>query len=189
MISQASGSAYAEFNNTKVQLLVEAWAAAMAAQLTSDCPTASAAATLAPPNALPSPSLHSQVMVGVYGPRQSERKVGYSEQGRISVDVKLATFATRQRGVFGQVGRHTCNRCWAAARQAVCRACWAAGQRACLGLRLASPVTLAAACSSWCAPICLFRQTPEERELSALLSTALEAATNLASFPKATADV
>ena len=42
-------------------------------------------------------------MVGVYGPRQSERKVGYSEQGRISVDVKLATFATRQRGVFGQV--------------------------------------------------------------------------------------
>ena len=43
-------------------------------------------------------------MVGVYGPRQSERKVGYSEQGRISVDVKLATFATRQRGVFGQVG-------------------------------------------------------------------------------------
>ncbi|KAI7841766.1 hypothetical protein COHA_004632 [Chlorella ohadii] len=76
---------------------------------------------------------NTKVMVGVYGPRQSERKVGYSEQGRISVDVKLATFATRQRGVFGQ--------------------------------------------------------TPEERELSALLATALEAATNLASFPKATADV
>jgi hypothetical protein len=60
VISQASGSAYAEFRNTKV-------------------------------------------MVGVYGPRQSERKVGFSEQGRINCDVKLATFATRQRGKFGQV--------------------------------------------------------------------------------------
>jgi hypothetical protein len=43
-------------------------------------------------------------MVGVYGPRQSERRVEYSEQGRINVDVKLASFATRQRGIFGQVG-------------------------------------------------------------------------------------
>lgn len=60
VISQASGSAYAEFRNTKV-------------------------------------------MVGVYGPRQSERKAAFSEQGRINCDVKLATFATRQRGKFGQV--------------------------------------------------------------------------------------
>ena len=44
-----------------------------------------------------------QVMVGVYGPRQSERRVGYSEQGRVNCDVKLASFASRQRGVFGQV--------------------------------------------------------------------------------------
>ena len=44
-------------------------------------------------------------MVGVYGPRQSERRVAYSEQGRISCDVKLATFASRQRGVVGQVRR------------------------------------------------------------------------------------
>jgi ribonuclease PH len=42
-------------------------------------------------------------MVGVYGPRQSQRRQAYSEQGRLSCDVKLATFATRQRGTFGQV--------------------------------------------------------------------------------------
>ncbi|KAI3434620.1 hypothetical protein D9Q98_002687 [Chlorella vulgaris] len=90
VISQASGSAYAEFGHTKV-------------------------------------------MVGVYGPRQSERRVEYSEQGRINVDVKLASFATRQRGIFGQ--------------------------------------------------------SPEERELSAGVQAALEAAADLASFPKASADV
>ncbi|EFN57324.1 hypothetical protein CHLNCDRAFT_21722, partial [Chlorella variabilis] len=87
VISQASGSAYAEFGHTKV-------------------------------------------MVGVYGPRQSERRVGYSEQGRVNCDVKLASFASRQRG-----------------------------------------------------------QSAEERELSAALQTALEAAADLASFPKASVDV
>lgn len=90
VISQASGSAYAEFGRTKV-------------------------------------------MVGVYGPRQSDRRQGYSERGRLACDVKLATFATRQRGIFGQ--------------------------------------------------------SPEEREYSAVLQTALEAAANLDSFPKATVDV
>lgn len=59
VLSQASGSSYAEFGNTKI-------------------------------------------MVGVYGPRQSERKAVFSEEGRINCDVKLATFATRQRGIFGQ---------------------------------------------------------------------------------------
>jgi exosome complex component MTR3 len=41
-------------------------------------------------------------MVGVYGPRQSERRIAFSEEGRINVDVKVATFATRQRGSFYQ---------------------------------------------------------------------------------------
>lgn len=37
-------------------------------------------------------------MVGVYGPRQSERKGVFSEEGKVNVDVKIASFATRQRG-------------------------------------------------------------------------------------------
>ena len=45
----------------------------------------------------------TKVMVAVYGPRQGDRRAGYSEQGRINCDVKLATFATRQRGKLGQV--------------------------------------------------------------------------------------
>lgn len=44
----------------------------------------------------------TKVMVAVYGPRQGDRRAGYSEQGRINCDVKLATFATRQRGKLGQ---------------------------------------------------------------------------------------
>ena len=41
-------------------------------------------------------------MVGVYGPRQSDRKESSLEKGNISCDVKLASFATRERGKFGQ---------------------------------------------------------------------------------------
>lgn len=40
----------------------------------------------------------TKVMVGVYGPRQSDRWMKYSEQGSLDCDVRLATFATRQRG-------------------------------------------------------------------------------------------
>ncbi|KAL3153408.1 hypothetical protein ABBQ38_011746 [Trebouxia sp. C0009 RCD-2024] len=53
-ISQATGSAYAEFSKTKV-------------------------------------------MAAVYGPRPSDRKTSFSEEGRLQCDVKFATFATRQR--------------------------------------------------------------------------------------------
>lgn len=59
VISQATGSAYVEFNDTKV-------------------------------------------MVGVYGPRKSDGKSPGAEEGQLRCDVKLATFATRQRGTFGQ---------------------------------------------------------------------------------------
>lgn len=41
-------------------------------------------------------------MVGVYGPRQSDKRFIWSEQGRLQVDVKLASFSTRQRGRPGQ---------------------------------------------------------------------------------------
>jgi exosome complex component MTR3 len=44
----------------------------------------------------------TKLMVGVYGPRQSERREAYSESGRVNVDVKIASFATRQRGKFYQ---------------------------------------------------------------------------------------
>lgn len=40
--------------------------------------------------------------MGIYGPRQSERREAWSEEGRLNVDVKLATFATRIRGIVGQ---------------------------------------------------------------------------------------
>lgn len=61
-------------------------------------------------------------MVGVYGPRQSDRRQGYSERGRLACDLKLATFATRQRGIFGQVR---------GALHGQTRLCWASGQGGC----------------------------------------------------------
>lgn len=75
----------------------------------------------------------TKVIVGVYGPRQSDRREAFREKGHISVDMKLASFATRQRGTF--------------------------------------------------------RQTPEEREMSALVETALEAVVLAENFPKAVLDV
>lgn len=42
------------------------------------------------------------MMVGVYGPRQGDRRDSSLERGSISCDVKLASFATRERGKFGQ---------------------------------------------------------------------------------------
>ncbi len=48
----------------------------------------------------------TRVMVGVYGPRQSERRgAGYKDEGTIDCDVRLASFATRRRGKPTQV-RH-----------------------------------------------------------------------------------
>jgi exosome complex component MTR3 len=42
-------------------------------------------------------------MVGVYGPRQAERRdAAYSEEGRLAVDVKVASFGRAARGRFGQ---------------------------------------------------------------------------------------
>lgn len=41
-------------------------------------------------------------MTAVYGPRQSDRKYISINQGTIQVDVKYATFSTRQRGRIGQ---------------------------------------------------------------------------------------
>ncbi|CAL8463888.1 g3423 [Coccomyxa elongata] len=89
-LSQAAGSAYAEFGNTKV-------------------------------------------MVGVYGPRESERREAFSTEGRLQCDVKIASYARRERKGFGQ--------------------------------------------------------NDEERELSAQMQTALEAAVRLQTFPKANVDI
>ncbi|KAK9824136.1 hypothetical protein WJX72_008040 [[Myrmecia] bisecta] len=75
----------------------------------------------------------TKVMVGVYGPRQSARATAFSEQGRVQCDVKLASFATRQRRRFGQ--------------------------------------------------------STDERELSGLLATALEAAVLRHTFPKSCIDI
>ena len=44
----------------------------------------------------------TKVMVGVYGPRQTHRSQGYSDQGSLFCDVKFANFATRQRTESGQ---------------------------------------------------------------------------------------
>lgn len=48
----------------------------------------------------------TKVMAGVYGPRPTERREAFSEEGHLSVDVKLASFATRTRGRIQQVGSH-----------------------------------------------------------------------------------
>lgn len=41
-------------------------------------------------------------MVAVYGPRQPDRGIVYSEKGSLECDVRLTSFATRQRGRPGQ---------------------------------------------------------------------------------------
>ena len=41
--------------------------------------------------------------MGRYGPRESDRREAFSTTGRLQCDLKLATFATRQRGKPGQV--------------------------------------------------------------------------------------
>lgn len=44
-----------------------------------------------------------QVMAAVYGPRPTDRREGFSQRGFLTVDVKLASFATRERGRVQQV--------------------------------------------------------------------------------------
>ena len=44
----------------------------------------------------------TKLVVAVYGPRQPDRGNTYSEEGFMECDVRLATFATRQRGRPGQ---------------------------------------------------------------------------------------
>ena len=43
-----------------------------------------------------------------YGPRESDRREAFSDEGRLQCDVKVATFATRQRGRFGQACMRSC---------------------------------------------------------------------------------
>jgi 3' exoribonuclease family, domain 1 len=45
----------------------------------------------------------TKAMAGVYGPRPTDRREAFSEEGYFSVDVKLASFATRTRGRITQV--------------------------------------------------------------------------------------
>ena len=90
MLSQAAGSAYVEFGNTKVM-----------------------AGVCAPIPDIFAVTLHSvhvpkiarktlSVLLLRYGPRESDRREAFSDEGRLQCDVKIATFATRQRGNFGQ---------------------------------------------------------------------------------------
>lgn len=44
-----------------------------------------------------------QVMAAVYGPRPTDRREGFSQRGFLTVDVKSASFATRERGRVQQV--------------------------------------------------------------------------------------
>jgi len=75
----------------------------------------------------------TKVMVGVYGPRQTHRSQGYSDQGSLFCDVKFANFATRQRTESGQ--------------------------------------------------------SPEEKELSAVLHRSLVGAVKLSAYPKSTINI
>ena len=141
VISQAAGSAYAEFGRTKI-------------------------------------------MVGVYGPRQSDRRAPYSESGRVDVDLKLASFATRHRGDFHQASRVPLP----------------SPQLPALSHhRGLSPVDQANSASFY-VPRCLrfayfsiyiyiSVQSAEERELSSVVQTALRGVVATETFPKAVLDV
>ena len=48
----------------------------------------------------------TKAMAAVYGPRPTDRREAFSEEGHLGVDVKLASFATRTRGRITQV--HGC---------------------------------------------------------------------------------
>ena len=39
-----------------------------------------------------------------YGPRESDRREAFSTEGRLQCDVKIASFARRERKGFGQAG-------------------------------------------------------------------------------------
>ncbi|KAK9857944.1 hypothetical protein WJX84_010501 [Apatococcus fuscideae] len=45
---------------------------------------------------------NTKLMVGIYGPRPSDRWVGFSEEGRLDCDVKMAPFSSWQRTKWGQ---------------------------------------------------------------------------------------
>lgn len=45
----------------------------------------------------------TKAMAAVYGPRPTDRREAFSEEGHLGVDVKLASFATRTRGRITQV--------------------------------------------------------------------------------------
>jgi ribonuclease PH len=47
----------------------------------------------------------TKAMAAVYGPRPTDRREAFSEEGQLGVDVKLASFATRTRGRITQVQR------------------------------------------------------------------------------------
>ncbi|GAQ91874.1 hypothetical protein KFL_008730020 [Klebsormidium nitens] len=44
----------------------------------------------------------TKVLVAVYGPRESRKAAAYSDTSRLTCDVKLAAFATKSRGKYGQ---------------------------------------------------------------------------------------
>lgn len=52
-------------------------------------------------------SWHTSVAccTGRYGPRESDRREAFSSEGRLQCDVKIASYARRERKGFGQVGR------------------------------------------------------------------------------------
>jgi len=114
----------------------------------------------------------TKVMAAVYGPRQSERKFGFTDSGRLTCEVSYTSWArkasdsTRQKQVGGR-GHGT------EAGPGCCASGWApAAGRAC---ELRPPTRRP--------------QIASEREASALVQQALEASVQLHKFPKAVVDV
>ncbi len=91
MLSQAAGSAYVEFGNTKVM-------AGVCVPIPDIFVTVTVQSVHLPKIAKETLS----VLLLRYGPRESDRREAFSDEGRLQCDVKIATFATRQRGSFGQ---------------------------------------------------------------------------------------
>jgi hypothetical protein len=102
-----------------------------------------------------------------YGPRESARAEAFSDEGRLRVDAKLATFARpATRGAFGQARTHT-HAAAANPKHTHTRVC-----------ALSATLTHA-----------LPLQGAEERELSAALLQALRGCVLAETFPKSSVDI
>ena len=140
-----------------------------------------------------------------YGPRQSERKFGFTDRGRVSAELQYTAMAQPLRGKQAQVVCWSitcimCGCCYAACVPVNARTAQKLSDCSFLNFENGTPCcgtsahcTLPAPASplrSCCMPLLhLLLQRLARKELSAALTVALEGVVNLSAFPKAVVDV